>query len=1216
MKFLTLTISLLFLAEYSFAQYTITGRVINQADTRPLVNANVFLSNTTIGNPTAADGAFILSNLKPGKYELVISCVGFETYNKTVTVNNSNIDLQTITIFPKSIAISAVTIKAKKGGDSDRPRYLEWFKAEFLGTLTLARECKILNPELLDFNYDGATNTLTASSIDFLIIKNDALGYKIKYLLKNFMLNFAEDQSHIFSYSGIVQFEAMKGSPEEEKQWLQSRQEVYENSQMHFLRSALSGTLAQDGFRVLRVPANPQRPADSIVQEKLSIYRALKNDKAFRDSLKYWQKKADLPKLLDKVTPGPLKKEDFIKGPDKQGIYNLNFNGDAFFITYNKNHYFNRSARSTLSDAENKDNTLISFDHDKLLFDKNGTVLNPDGLVYDGIWMRDRISGLLPLNYETHESNLAVVDSALVKKIIEKVTVYTANHVTEKAYLHFDKPYYAAGDTMYFKAYVTEGQDHQPSKLSGVLYADLINEKGGICNSIKMHIVGGVAWGDFALPHNLSAGNYRVRAYTQWMRNDGGSAFFDKTMPIGSTIISSNIAESGVLNQKSAVAKADIKFFPEGGSLVAGVRSKLAFKAIGPSGLGVDVKGVVLDNENNEIATFSSTHLGMGYLFLTPSETKTYTAKVSYAGGAQEVIELPKADINEIGFAFTDINRAFAVKISAGKQWYRQNKDKNYTLVIYSGGVPQSFTTKLESPEINLDIVKNNLRTGVATATLFSANGEPLCERLLFVQGDDLLNLSINTERKSYEERTATGIKLNVINGAGNPVPGHFSVAVVDESRVPVDENSEPTIINNLLLTSDLKGYVEQPGYYFTNRTRKTEADLDLVMLTHGYRKFEWERIFGNTAPLVYQPEKGLSITGHVNLSGKPVQNGKVKLFSKAAGGLMLDTLSDANGRFVFDNLTFDDTTKFVVQARTAKGQKDIEVKPDTNSMQPVIALKNAPGTKDNGSLAAYVQKSKQFFDEQDKYGYHKNGYMLKEVVIKDKKTIQFEHSQNLNGKGNADQVITADWLETAGYSNLYDAVRAKAVSIHFLPDHRLRSNRTIVSFDPKIPPDYMLIVVDGIPQLDDKSTNNIPYSPLDGLDASQVESVEILLGTHGAAIYGSIASGGAVIVTTKTGRRINNYYKEAPGVITVKPIGFYKARQFYVPKYGHAASENTMKDLRTTIYWNPDIITDRDGNVSFSYFNADGKGSYRVVIEGMDIEGNLGRQVYRYKVE
>ncbi|MEO6630711.1 MAG: TonB-dependent receptor plug domain-containing protein, partial [Mucilaginibacter sp.] len=909
----------------------------------------------------------------------------------------------------------------------------------------------------------------------------------------------------------------------------------------------------------------------------------------------------------------PLKKEDIIAGPNKQGIYALNFNGDAYFITYNKYHRFNRSARSKLSDPENKDNTLVSFNHPRLLFDANGSVINPNGLVYDGVWVRGRLATLLPLDFEPLQNNTGVeIDSALVKNITSKVNAYNTNHLTEKTYLHFDKPYYAAGDTMYFKAYLTEGDNHALSHLSRILYVDLINTNHKISTSLKLVVSDGVAWGDIALPRTLTKGSYRVRAYTQWMRNEGDAAFFDKTITIGS----SSVDALAAAQIKPALAKPDIEFFPEGGNLIAGVPGKIAFKAVGVNGLGLDVKGVVIDNDNKEIVSFTSARLGMGAFNLTPAEGKSYTAKVSYPNGVQDVIELPRANPDAINMAFTDLNRLYAVKINSSKQWYQQNKGKTYSLIIYSGGMPQSFTVKLDNQQVSLDVLKRDFRTGIATATLFTSGGEPLCERLLFVQNNDQLKLSISTDKATYATRAKTAVKLNVTGGSGDPASGHFSVAVIDETKVPADDNNETGILGNILLTANLKGYIEQPGYYFAKPDEKTTADLDLVMLTHGYRNYEWKKILAGTPAGPYQPEKGLALSGIVKFNGKPLKNGKVKLFSRSAGGIILDTLSDDRGRFIFDNLTFGDTTKFVLQARTSKDQKEVDIQPDSVLASPGITLKNMPDMQ-HENLSVYEQSSKAFLDEQDKNGINKNTHMLKEVVIKDKKINPLEHSDNLNGAGNADQVITADWLEKSGYTRLYDALRATAHSIIFTTGgHRLRSDRVMEGIDAKHPPNYMLIVIDGSPQLGDASSGGINTGPLDYLDASDIESVEILLGTHGAAIYGSLGAGGAVIVTTKRGHGVNNYYKESPGAITFKANGFYKARQFYMPKYEHTDTAAAKKDLRTTVYWNPEIPTDISGNAQFGFYNTDGKGSYKVVVEGIDAEGNLGRQVFRYKVE
>jgi TonB-dependent SusC/RagA subfamily outer membrane receptor len=162
-----------------------------------------------------------------------------------------------------------------------------------------------------------------------------------------------------------------------------------------------------------------------------------------------------------------------------------------------------------------------------------------------------------------------------------------------------------------------------------------------------------------------------------------------------------------------------------------------------------------------------------------------------------------------------------------------------------------------------------------------------------------------------------------------------------------------------------------------------------------------------------------------------------------------------------------------------------------------------------------------------------------------------------------------------------------------------------------------MQVIVDGTPQYDaeEKHMTFLTHNVFDDFSPGDIESIEILLGTHGTAIYGSIASGGAIIITTKRARGINNYYKESPGVITFKANGFHKAREFYSPKYSVAESA-VKKDSRTTIYWNPEIIADKNGFAQFDYYDADAPGNYKVVVEGIDAEGNLGRQVFRYKVE
>jgi len=496
----------------------------------------------------------------------------------------------------------------------------------------------------------------------------------------------------------------------------------------------------------------------------------------------------------------------------------------------------------------------------------------------------------------------AQTNNVISQNIISKLQAFSTVHIAEKAYLQFDKSLYAAGDTIYFKAYVAMGERHELSTISNVLHVDLINTGNKIDQTIKLQLDSGLAWGDFALPDSLPAGNYRITAYTRWMRNDSTNNFFDRIIPVGSiknAAIPESISKQAV--QKSG-SHADVRFLPEGGSFITDIRSKVAFKAVGADGWGVNVKGVVVDNTGKEVTSFSSVHLGMGYFYLDPEEGKSYKARLTYADGTQNIVDIPKPDTTGVALAIdNDSIPKASVSIIANKAYYHENKGKNYLLVIYSGGEATTVTCKLDSAITSIFILKRKLHTGIATVTLFSATGEPLCERLIYVQNYDQLTLNVNSDKGTYSKREKVNIKLSAINRAGGPAKGHFSVAVTDENKVPLDEVGENTILSDLLLTSDLKGYVEQPNYYFTDTSANAAKNLDLLMLTQGYRHFTWKQVLDNTnTPLAYQPEKALEISGTVkNLFDKPIAGGTIDLIPSKAGQL-LSSITDDKGVFRF----------------------------------------------------------------------------------------------------------------------------------------------------------------------------------------------------------------------------------------------------------------------------------------------------------------------------
>jgi hypothetical protein len=772
----------------------------------------------------------------------------------------------------------------------------------------------------------------------------------------------------------------------------------------------------------------------------------------------------------------------------------------------------------------------------------------------------------------------------------------TAQPVEEKAYLHLDRSYYVPGDTIWFKAYVAVGPTHSLSAISNVLNVGLANSRDSIVQMIKIPLISGLGWSDIPLPDTLPSGQYRIIAYTNWMRNAGPDYFFEKPIQIHNPF-QGPVTAAIPHHRKSAAMpkpadKADIQFFPESGSLVNGIRSKVAFKATGGNGLGLDATGIVTDDSGQQITMFKSEHLGMGIFYLTPETGKTYKASVTFADGAQCVIGLPAAV--DKGFVMNINNSdSSTIRLTVTASKSVLNDSLQYgeiNLVAQAGGkIYYTARSKVTAAPLAAVIPKSKFPSGIVQFTLFSARCEPLNERIAFIQRHDQLSLNLSADKTvSYTSREKVKIDLNAVAG-GKPAIGSFSVAVINESVLPDD--TDATIFTHLLLTSDLKGYIEKPGYYFSNN-QNAASDLDVLMLTQGYRRFEWKKILkGETAPARYQPEKTLTLSGYVKTpGGKPVAKAKVSLLSTQGGYMLLDTVTNQDGRFVFDKLMIVDSLRCKIQAHTPKNGKNVVITIDDT----LPHLQHYAMTLTNDSISAIRLPAKKIPGAQPaKIPANGHSKLLKEVVIKAQKPL-LENSSNLNGPGNADEVLLMKNIHS-GCATIADCLvgRLNFVTVGF-------DEWGVGSFSSRI--GTMAIYVDGV-----LTKPNLLFQ----LSPQTIESIEVLLPGGLSAVYGPEAHAGAILINTKKG----GYSSPETNVSSYTIKSYHKAAVFYSPKYDYPNTYG-KPDNRITIYWNPNIITDKDGKASFEYYNADTKGTYRICVEGIDENGRIGRQVYRYSVE
>lgn len=882
-----------------------------------------------------------------------------------------------------------------------------------------------------------------------------------------------------------------------------------------------------------------------------------------------------------------------------------------------------------------------------------------------------------------------VQEDQLLKKILLQIEKYRNEFPQEKVHLHMDKPYYAIGDNIWFKAYVVNAEKNELSDLSKILYVELINDKDSVKQSLKLPLSLGLAWGDFVLADSLKEGNYRIRAYTTWMRNFGEEYFFDKTFTIGNSISNTvltnvsyafskdskgqkvvaelnysdmdgeplankevnynvildfrNIAkgkgltdpkgnlqvsfvnsqpfilksgkiltsiridEKNVVSKtfpvKSTSTEADVQFFPESGELVTGIRSRVGFKALGPDGLGMNVTGYITDGSNKKLSEFKSEHAGMGHFGMMPEPNETYTAHILFEDGSEKTYALPR--ILPEGYVLSVGNAdADNLSINITTNQLLKPEDK-FTLIAQTNGFVY-FVAKnnIQGQSFKSTISKKRFPTGILQLTLFSPENIPVAERLVFINHSDFLEISVSSPKPGFAKREKIKLLMEVKDQKNQSSIGSLSISVVDESKVPFDESNETTIISDLLLSSDLKGFIQQPNYYFHDVDENKVRQLDILLLTQGWRRFEWKNILSNTYPnLAFKPETNMEVSGRVKaLNGKPVIGGKVTLFSSSGDVFLMDTLTDSNGEFRFQNLYFNDSTKFIVQARNEKDRKNVQIELDRIPAQLVTKNKNEAMVEVNvnKSMLAYLKNSRDQFDDLRRYGLINKSIMLAEVKVVEKKPA-IKYSSNLNGAGNADAIIKSDQLQNC--IDLSQCIQGRVPGI-IVRNGVVYSTRSMSSFTGSIP---MQLIIDGM---------YVEPEFLSSINPNDVESIEVLKSGANTAIYGIRGGGGVLVINTKRGEFSKDYRTYAPGIINYNPKGFYSGRKFYSPNYLDPKSNIKVADLRTTVYWNPNVISNSTGKAEVEFFNADGTGNYKAIVEGINANGLIGRKIYRYSVK
>lgn len=791
-------------------------------------------------------------------------------------------------------------------------------------------------------------------------------------------------------------------------------------------------------------------------------------------------------------------------------------------------------------------------------------------------------------------------------EIQDSISRQLAFYPQEKIHLHLDRNVYIPGEKIWFMAYVTDAVTHQMPTYSRYVYVELIDSLNSIVSRVMVRPVDNLHYGHLFLSEVIPEGNYTIRAYTRYMENLGDEYFFKKNIWIGK-LPNPQEKDMQTGNKKKRIKDDyDVSFFPEGGYLLQETLCKVGFKALNKNGYPEYISGKIVDEEGNEITNVSTLHAGMGLFAIIPEQGKKYYLECQNLNQLNKRFEIPavKTDAYSIHTGWNN------KMIYIDPKKAINSPDIPLYILVHCRGHLLHFSPWDKSKK-HIAFADDQLPQGVIQILLLDKDMNPLSERLIFNKKGDQGSASFITDKASYETRDKVTATLSINDIKNNPLAGNLSVAITDDKDIITD--SLTTILSTLLLSSELKGHIEAPAYYLQD-DNKAVAALDLLMMTHGWRRYEIpETLKGNYTYPEKPFEVAKEISGEVKslILGKPVENSEVTLFSSV--GDIMQTETNEQGKFLFYDFEFPDSTNVFVQSLGKKGKPNVELVVQAESFPEPNHIPYTPYT--DFSVDEEVEKKGNEFikkaEQRAKYDENIRVIHLKEVEVTAKK-IDKKNEARLSYWANASSDVTID-------REMIEKRHATSVTqlLYGIAGVQVRSGSIIIrGISTVYGSTSPLVLVDGIPMEWPEIMLSQFDSPLESVNVNDIESIDVFKGAS-AAVFGLRGSNGAISITTRRGNDNDGSRKTGFNYTSLSPLGFQKPVEFYAPKYETPQSKHLGNpDYRTTIFWKPDIIVAEDGKASFEFYTSDFPTTYSVVIEGLSTDGKIIRQVEKIEVK
>jgi len=1161
MKKLLLATLLLIVSLSISAQRYISGHITDAEFGDSIPGVSVFIANTTIGTVSDENGYYKLAIPGPGSYRLTAAHAGHQNMFIDIEPGNHSV-VNDIKMKIQELAEVSIVKKVKF-----RSEDIDLFWKTILGKYPSKYTIQAINSKAPFFNYNSKTNILNAYCYEPLLIINKETGYLIHYVLKEFTHDY---NTNLTYWEGEYRFEELAPKNfKEENSWEKNRKKVYSVSITNFIRSLYSNSLLKNGFSFykLEVQTFNQRdgkwemsvlePVYSFDMENYLFFNKSESFKTICIPSDSALMLACFGRPIYKIKPYKLYNPAIIW---QIGLFRseLHTNGDSIRIfpdgtftnklSFSSNKYFSAPITGL--------NMMLPLDY-------------ASGIDYGTITPAADTDSIAE-NESGGEVTDRLADS--LYNAAKRFDIQLGLFPQEKIYLHTDKPYYISGERIWFRAHVVDAASHIPNIFANSVFAELFDARDSVISRVKIGWENDMFSGYIPVPEDTPEGDYTVRAYTNTMRGLDEDYFFMKNIRIANPATNMNAIQTSPKNKKLPLPDNDfdVSFYPEGGYALTGCPGRIAFKAMQSNGTELNVTGIVYDRQGNEIRQFKTDVCGMGQFWMTPEKGERYYAVCANDKGQSKRFELPEAQEN--GYSLTAAWRKdgyLAVKALLPES---PKTGDSLCLIVHTRGIVQDIRVIKDTGK-ELYFRKDLFPSGVSCLLLLTKDMIPLSERLVFVNNNDQATAAGKADKETYTTRDPVRYTINVTGESGEPLQGNFSVSVTDDREVAVDTASN--ILTSLLLTSDLRGNIADPAFYFHKNTQ-SELAADLLMLTQGWRRYDTERMLKNDFMLpdtLLEKESGISGTVKSIFSGKPAENAKVNMFS-TNGAYFDETSTDRNGRFYLTAGEAPDSIRFIVQAMTQSGKIDNNFELTVNkSGYPARHIPAVPSQLPEQSIfAKYVEKAEQ----QYIYEHGRRVVQLNEVTVNAKRQAPRRSSYYIS----PDASLTEEQINRLHPENL-------KILLMRLPGVYFKGDSAYIAHGINGKVTYLV--------------DDVPETAIEWLDVSDVAHVDLLTSPTALTHFPNGGSG-VIAIYTKTGNRTSI---KRPYLKTIIPLGFQTPVEFYTPKY-NLPEQNTMPDLRTTIHWQPSLTTDETGTASFSFYTADAPSTYSIVIEGVTDNGKI----------